>query len=328
MHLSVTNASDSTGSLARHNRVSRLECTSGGLVESRKIRALAGHAVPTDDERLKATVRGIRRALGTATREKAPATAERVISMALGTGNGLKALRDRALLLGFAGAFRRSELVALNDRARPLPSSCGSISCPVAAVQAWRSAAGIATGPLFRCTVAFTRSSSVGTAWPASARILRDSTRPPLVHSKRETYCAAQESLSNRRHSALINASRACDGVICPREDSFPKSIFPLRNFVGYERSDTPSRCAGAALADRVPLDHRGGKQICSAYRHRATSRLYPSLPCLLPTRHGRYWGYNGPDLLSVRFSESDPYRPSVAHFCCDAQHTPCLTIC
>jgi site-specific recombinase XerD len=35
--------------------------------------------------------------------------------MALGTGDGLKGLRDRALLLlGFAGAFRRSELVALD----------------------------------------------------------------------------------------------------------------------------------------------------------------------------------------------------------------------
>jgi site-specific recombinase XerD len=35
--------------------------------------------------------------------------------MALGTGPGLKGLRDRALLLlGFATACRRSELVALN----------------------------------------------------------------------------------------------------------------------------------------------------------------------------------------------------------------------
>ena len=45
---------------------------------------LAGHAVPTDDERVKATVRGIRRSLGTAPRKKTPATAERIIAMALG----------------------------------------------------------------------------------------------------------------------------------------------------------------------------------------------------------------------------------------------------
>jgi len=28
----------------------------------------------------------------------------------------------------------------------------------------------------------------------------------------------------------------------------------------------------------KAPPDERGGKQICSAYRHRATSRLYPLL--------------------------------------------------
>src|SRR6202035_1544494 len=85
------------------------------ISETSSAHKLAGHAVPTDDERVKATVRGIRRTHGTAARKKAPATAERVIAMALGTGAGLKGLRDRALLLlGFAGAFRRSEIVALD----------------------------------------------------------------------------------------------------------------------------------------------------------------------------------------------------------------------
>jgi hypothetical protein len=45
---------------------------------------LAGYALPTDDERVKATVRGIRRAVDTAPRKKAPATAERIIAMAWG----------------------------------------------------------------------------------------------------------------------------------------------------------------------------------------------------------------------------------------------------
>jgi site-specific recombinase XerD len=135
---------------------------------------LAGHAVPTDDERVKATVRGIRRTVGTAARKKAPATAERVIAMAVGTGSGLKGLRDRALLLlGFAGAFRRSELVALDcedieecetglritirrgktdqeGHGATIGIVPGSVACPMTAVRAWRDAAGIATGPLFR----------------------------------------------------------------------------------------------------------------------------------------------------------------------------------
>jgi site-specific recombinase XerD len=134
---------------------------------------LAGLAVPTDSEVVKATVRGIRRSLGTAPRKKTPATAERVIPMALGTGNGVKALRDRALLLlGFAGAFRRSELVALDcedveETAAGLKITIrrsktdqdgagqtiaivrGSVACPVAALKAWREAAGITEGGLF-----------------------------------------------------------------------------------------------------------------------------------------------------------------------------------
>jgi hypothetical protein len=43
---------------------------------------LAGHPVPTDDERVRATLRGIRRAVGTAPSRKAPATADRLIAMA------------------------------------------------------------------------------------------------------------------------------------------------------------------------------------------------------------------------------------------------------
>lgn len=75
----------------------------------------AGLAVPTDDERVRATARGIRRTIGTARTRKAPATNNRLLAMVALHGRTLSALRDRALLLlGFAGAFRRSELVALD----------------------------------------------------------------------------------------------------------------------------------------------------------------------------------------------------------------------
>jgi site-specific recombinase XerD len=76
---------------------------------------LAGLPLPTDDERVKATVRGIRRSLGAPPGKKTPATAERVVAMAPLANGRLATIRDRALLLiGFAGAFRRSELVGLN----------------------------------------------------------------------------------------------------------------------------------------------------------------------------------------------------------------------
>jgi integrase len=100
--------------------------------------------------------------------------AEMIISRALGTGDGVKGIRDRAiLLLGFAGAFRRSELVALDvddvaecetglritirhsktdqeGAGATIAIVRGSIACPVAALRAWRDAAGITSGPLFR----------------------------------------------------------------------------------------------------------------------------------------------------------------------------------
>ncbi len=84
--------------------------------------------------------------------------------------------RDRALLLlGFAGAFRRSELVGLNigdveftdegivvhlrrsktdqegqGRKIGIPQLPHSDACPVRALRAWLDAAGIDSGPLFR----------------------------------------------------------------------------------------------------------------------------------------------------------------------------------
>jgi site-specific recombinase XerD len=76
---------------------------------------LADFEPPTNSEHVRATLRGIRRAVGAAPERKAPVLAETARAMALSAPEGLKGLRDRALLLlGFAGAFRRSALVALD----------------------------------------------------------------------------------------------------------------------------------------------------------------------------------------------------------------------
>src|SRR5262249_34887650 len=132
---------------------------------------LAGHPTPTAADGVRAPVGGTRRSLGTAPRKKAPATSERIVPMAVGTGDGLKGLRDRALLLlGFAGAFRRSELVALDcedieecetgikitirhsktdqeDQGATIGIVRGSIACPVAGLKAWPAAAALTTRP-------------------------------------------------------------------------------------------------------------------------------------------------------------------------------------
>lgn len=132
------------------------------------------HPSPTADERVKAVVRGIRRTHGVAARRVLPATADRVIAMAPRPDGTLATLRDRALLLlGFAGAFRRSELVALDladidevpeglrvtiRRGKTDQEGAGAVvaivrgdvACPVTALLEWLRAANITEGPVFR----------------------------------------------------------------------------------------------------------------------------------------------------------------------------------
>ena len=75
----------------------------------------AGLDSPTHHALVRNTMKGIRRTKGTAPVQKAPALTEEIRTMAEAAGGGTIGARDRALiLLGFAGAFRRSELVGLN----------------------------------------------------------------------------------------------------------------------------------------------------------------------------------------------------------------------
>ena len=209
---------------------------------------LAGHAAPTDDERVKATVRGIRRTFGTAPRKKTPAMAQHIIAMALVTGDGVKGLRDRALLLlGFAGAFRRSELVALDchdieeseigirviirssktdqeGQGETIAIVRGSIACPVAAVQAWRNAAGIATGALFR---------SVRKGGKLGDR-LSDQSVADIVkaHAKRVGLDPALFAGHSLRAGFLTSAAKRGASIFKMMDQSRHRSVDTLRGYV------------------------------------------------------------------------------------------------
>ena len=66
---------------------------------------------PTHSSIVANTMKGIRRTKGTAPAQKAPTLTDDIRAMVDATDPGLIGTRDRALvLLGFAGAFRRSEL--------------------------------------------------------------------------------------------------------------------------------------------------------------------------------------------------------------------------
>lgn len=133
----------------------------------------AGLEPPTNFEGVKAVMRGIRRRVGKRKRKAAPATAE-LLGLAIAALPATKrGLRDRALvLIGFAGAFRRSELVDIqvnNIERRPrgilvhversktdqegrgaaLPIPNGKMRA-VEALDTWLAAAAITEGPIFR----------------------------------------------------------------------------------------------------------------------------------------------------------------------------------
>lgn len=129
---------------------------------------------PAHSDMVKATLQGIRRTTGSAQRRVTPVLLHDVQAMVKRL-QGMKGSRDRALLLtGFAGAFRRSELISIcvediqfvdeglvirlrrgktdqagkgRDIAIPFMRwKC----CPVKAIMEWLAQSGITSGALFR----------------------------------------------------------------------------------------------------------------------------------------------------------------------------------
>jgi integrase len=136
----------------------------------------AGHDAPTKAEAVRLVRRGVRRTLGTAQREVRPITVPDLRMMLEGLGTDPAGCRDRALLLlGFAGALRRSELVGLDvddvtegtdgllvrlrrsktdqegaGRTVGVPFGSNPVTCPVRAWRAWLEVSGVTDGAAFR----------------------------------------------------------------------------------------------------------------------------------------------------------------------------------
>lgn len=129
---------------------------------------------PIDAPAVKKVLAGIRRTHGTNPRRVSPVTAERLAVMLEGCGDDLHGLRNRAMLtVGFGAALRRSELAALRvedveevpeglrvrlPRSKTDQEGAGQEVAVLdgprlrvkAALAAWKAAAGITTGYLFR----------------------------------------------------------------------------------------------------------------------------------------------------------------------------------
>lgn len=134
----------------------------------------ANQTSPTTSKLVGSALKGIRRSLGMAKDQKTPATAHLIGNMVAHCPGSLIGLRDRALLLlGFAGAFRRSELATLTvadlsevpeglrvtirksktdqeGSGQMIPIYNGMRLGAVTAVKTWLTAAAITKGPIFR----------------------------------------------------------------------------------------------------------------------------------------------------------------------------------
>jgi site-specific recombinase XerD len=136
----------------------------------------AGFPSPAKDIAVESIMAGIRRRIGAYQEGKSPLVTPDILSMVAQAPDSAAGLRDRALLLiGFAGAFRRSELVALDVRdlafvpegvvvlvrqsktdqdgqglRKAIPNGNSQATCAVTALRTWLRLAGITSGPVFR----------------------------------------------------------------------------------------------------------------------------------------------------------------------------------
>lgn len=133
-----------------------------------------GFVDPTKTDLVRTVMRGIRRTHGTPQRQASPLTKRDLLTI-LPAPTDLRSKRDRALvLLGFASALRRSELIALDvddinfverglvvslrrsktdqtGKCRKIGVPYGHTSvCPVSAFKDWLQHAAITEGPVFR----------------------------------------------------------------------------------------------------------------------------------------------------------------------------------
>jgi site-specific recombinase XerD len=160
---------------------------------------IAQFETPTKSAQVRLVLAGIRRTKGTAHKGKSPILVDDLRRMLERLPENLLGVRDRALLLiGFSGAFRRSELVALDadavaitrdglvvtirrsktdqeaeGRKIGIPYGAHLESCPVRSLQEWLAKSGISEGPLFRPVDRFGHVASFRLSAAAVAEIVK-----------------------------------------------------------------------------------------------------------------------------------------------------------
>ena len=163
--------------LADHATILKPATLERRLAVISKAHQAAGHESPTRTAEVRDTLKGIKRTVGVSQNRKTAIRASQLREVAPKLSDGsMQSLRDRAILLvGYAGAFRRSELVSLDvadvsfspEGARIVLRNSktdqegkGTLkgigyglkaqTCPVRALHAWLDVSKIVEGPIFR----------------------------------------------------------------------------------------------------------------------------------------------------------------------------------
>jgi site-specific recombinase XerD len=235
--------------LAAEARTAKSSTLGRRVAAIRYAHRLAALPLPTDSEGVKATMRGIRRTFGNARIRKAPAVAAKMLGMVAAGPVNLAGLRDRALLLlGFAGTFRRSELVALDvadieeteaglrvtirhsktdqeGQGVTIAIARGDVACPVKALREWLGAAGIEAGVLFR---------PINKAGRVARARLTDRSVANIVkaYAERAGFDASTFSGHSLRSGFLTSAAAKGASIFKMMDVSRHRSVETLRGYV------------------------------------------------------------------------------------------------
>ena len=196
----------------------------------------AGHTSPAMDSLVKRTMHGIRRTKGTAQRRVKALVKDDIIELVLTAEKQkpMKAARDVALILvGFAGAFRRSELVSIRreditvfdhgveihirrtktqqEKGHTVFIPCAKSSrCPVKALEKWLALSGVEQGPVFRPINRHDQITSGKALTPQSVALMlkgvtsrarnAEAAKSVAGHSLRAGYCTEAASVGIATH--------------------------------------------------------------------------------------------------------------------------------
>jgi site-specific recombinase XerD len=236
--------------LSKFSESLKISSLSRHLVSISQAHKLAGYPSPTKDVRVREMLTGMKRTLMQSPNKKKALLMRDIRAMLENIPPGLKGTRDRAIiLLGFSGAFRRSELTGLdiadvefsddgavirlrhsktdqifNGSAVGIPYGSKRETCPVRSLRAWidaLAAVGFSDGRLFRSINRHGVVSGNSLSSLAVAEIVKHYAGAAGLesslysgHSLRSGF-ATQADLSGARFSAIKAQGRwQCDTIV------------------------------------------------------------------------------------------------------------------